>query len=60
MLQAKPIKVGGLVECIADIEKLIPDAEQVVADFKAGNLTAAISEIEAMVPIVQQALTDCK
>jgi len=54
------VKVGGLPECIADIEKLIPDAEQIVADFKSGNITDAISEIEAMVPIVQQAITDCQ
>jgi len=54
------VKVGGMIECIADIEKLIPDAKQVIADFQAGNLTAAISEIETMVPIVQKALTDCQ
>lgn len=56
----KKMKVGGLPECIADIEKLIPDVEKAIADFKAGNITQAIADIEAAAPIVQQAMTDCQ
>jgi len=45
---------------MADVMKVVTDAEAVYADVQAQNVTKAIADGETLVTDLKQAITDCK
>jgi hypothetical protein len=46
---------GPSPTCMADLMKLLPEAQKVVADVEAGNMAQAETDFEAMIPDMEKA-----